>query len=380
MFFRIKIANFANVIELDRHIEILLLKSDCVIVPGLGGFIASHIAARFDDNDSMFIPPVRTLGFNPKLRVNDSLLVQSYSETYDISYPEAFSRIENEVNELKQHIANNGSYELCDVGTLYINKDGNIEFKPCEAGILTPELYSLSSFEMKKIAALNVNVHDKKEKKAATVPFTASHAHIEQGLPHAQKPEIHTAEETNKNDGKIQIRISAVRNFAAAVVAIILFMLLGTPVNENNNTLRTSNFDNGIINRLVNESYTKAAKSDTETSLKAKPAAKAVTTKERPATNKTEAKAAKIQKVVEVSANNYYCIVLASRVTKANADAFVKSLIKKGFDKASVLTEKNRAIKVIYGKYETRNDAYNALKDLRGNENFYDAWVYQVKN
>ena len=131
-------SNFAHVIELERHIEILLLKSDCVIVPGLGGFIASHEAARFDEADSMFIPPVRTLGFNPKLSINDSLLVQSYSEAYDLSYPEAYNRIENEVNELRQHIANNGSYELCDIGTLYLNDDGNMEFTPCEAGILTP--------------------------------------------------------------------------------------------------------------------------------------------------------------------------------------------------------------------------------------------------
>ena len=79
-------------IDLDRHIEILLLKSDCVIVPGLGGFVASHVAARYDAGDKMFIPPLRTLGFNPKLSVNDSLLVQSYSDAYDMSYPDALAR------------------------------------------------------------------------------------------------------------------------------------------------------------------------------------------------------------------------------------------------------------------------------------------------
>ena len=112
-------------IELDRHIEILLLSNDCVIVPCLGGFVASHVSARYDDNDNMFIPPLRTLGFNAKLNVNDSLLVQSYAETYDISYPEAYTRIENEVNELKQHLANNGSFMLNGIGTLYMNKEGN---------------------------------------------------------------------------------------------------------------------------------------------------------------------------------------------------------------------------------------------------------------
>ena len=92
-------------IELDRHIEILLLSNDCVIVPGLGGFMTHHVGARYDDKDQMYLPPLRTLGFNPQLTMNDSLLVQSYIEAYDISYPEALRRIESEVEEVKQHIS-----------------------------------------------------------------------------------------------------------------------------------------------------------------------------------------------------------------------------------------------------------------------------------
>ena len=85
-----KWSNFALVIELDRHIEILLLDNDCVIVPGFGGFVAHHVEARYDKSDNSFLPPLRSLGFNPHLKnINDSLLAQSYVEAYDISYPEA---------------------------------------------------------------------------------------------------------------------------------------------------------------------------------------------------------------------------------------------------------------------------------------------------
>ncbi|MQO83477.1 SPOR domain-containing protein, partial [Prevotella copri] len=34
--------------RLERHIEILLLSNDCVIVPGFGGFMAHHVDARYD--------------------------------------------------------------------------------------------------------------------------------------------------------------------------------------------------------------------------------------------------------------------------------------------------------------------------------------------
>jgi hypothetical protein len=89
-----------------------------VIIPDLGGFMAHHMDARYDDEEQLFLPPYRTLGFNPQLKINDSLLVQSYIEAYDISYPEALRRIEGEVEELCQHINNQGHYELTDIGTL----------------------------------------------------------------------------------------------------------------------------------------------------------------------------------------------------------------------------------------------------------------------
>ena len=91
--------------ELSRHIEILLLNNDCVIVPGFGGFMAHHRPAEYVDEAGMFYPPQRTLGFNSQLRLNDSLLAQSYVEAYDISYPEAVRRIEEEVAEIKQTIS-----------------------------------------------------------------------------------------------------------------------------------------------------------------------------------------------------------------------------------------------------------------------------------
>ena len=103
-----KSCTFALVIELERHIEILLLSNDCVIVPDLGGFMAHHLEARYDDEECMFLPPQRTLGFNPQLKLNDSLLAQSYVEAYDISYPEAIRRIEAEVAEVRQYLDNAG--------------------------------------------------------------------------------------------------------------------------------------------------------------------------------------------------------------------------------------------------------------------------------
>lgn len=359
-----KSINFAFVIELERHIEILLLKCDCVIVPGLGGFVASHVNARYDEGDNMFIPPLRTLGFNPKLNLNDSLLAQSYSEAYDISYPEACVRIDNEVNELKQAISNKGSYELSGIGVLYLNGDGHIEFTPCEAGILTPDLYSLSSFEMKRgWKPEAVEAQDKEPAgKAKMIPF-----------PVAELGSVEPETKRNTESDKIlQIRVSAIRNFVAAVIAVVIFLALGTPVNENSDAVRTSSIEGGVIHNLIGKGYNNIRYGKTiDVSGKMKDTVKA------------EAVSDTVQRVAPkaetASADSFY-IVLASRVTKSNADEFVNRLAAKGLTKAGVLVEKNNSVKVVYGRFADEGEAYDTLNGMRGNDVFSEAWVYHVKN
>ena len=55
-------------IELAQHIEALLLENDCVIVPGFGGFVAHYAPATHVKEENLFLPPTRTIGFNPQLK------------------------------------------------------------------------------------------------------------------------------------------------------------------------------------------------------------------------------------------------------------------------------------------------------------------------
>lgn len=376
--FKIKRANFALVIGLERHIEILLLSNDCVIVPGLGGFIASHVPARYDDGDSLFLPPLRTLGFNSKLTLNDSLLVQSYSEYYDISYPEALTRIESESNELMQHIKNSGSYELNDIGTLYLNEDGNIEFTPCEAGILTPELYSLSSFEMQKKSAFGANTNENTTKRNSK-RNDIKDAQAAKDKQEKAKTEDADAQIETQNERTIKIKLSWLRNVAATFIAIIMFFAISNPVNNSDKPLKMGSIDNGVISQLMTNGSKNTAAKTTESVKKAQE--KPINTVESVAEVKAEeAKATTVeaQEQAEVE-RDYYCIVLASQVAKANAEAFATMLIKKGYGETKVLNETKRSTKVVFGHYKTQSEAYNKLNDLRDSEYFTEAWVYQVK-
>ena len=135
--------------DLEKHIARLLLDNDCVIVPGFGGFMAHSIPAKYDEDTCLFTPPIRIVGFNPQLTMNDSLLAQEYVNTYDISFPEALKQIATDVESLKRRIDEERIYELLGIGKFIINDDSSLKFVPEETGVITPALYGLDAITVK---------------------------------------------------------------------------------------------------------------------------------------------------------------------------------------------------------------------------------------
>ena len=350
MFFSEKRINFAHMIELDRHIEILLLSNDCVIVPGLGGFMTHHVEAHYDADDQMFLPPLRTLGFNPQLTMNDSLLVQSYIEAYDISYPEALRRIENEVEELKQHIETAGYYELNDIGELSLNEEGKYLFTPCEAGILTPELYGLSSFEITPVETETAVVVEAEKEKNETEEKAAP----------ALVPL--TTDEVDDEERALVIKMSWIRNTVAVAAAVLAFFLMTTPVSNSESTqVNMGGLNNPL---LVSKPHKSVVKPDTTLKI---------------ATDTTTANKAVAEVKKDSIMKTGYCLVLASHVSMKNARAFVDELHKRGFTEAEIFV-RNNVTRVVCGHFDTMNAAYNRLNRIRDNKGFEEAWVLKLKD
>lgn len=363
-----KNSTFALVIELERHIEILLLSNDCVVVPDLGGFVTHYREAYFDDEDNMFLPPLRTLGFNPQLNMNDSLLAQSYIEAYDISYPEAVRRIEAEVAELKLHLSSEGEYELNDIGVLSINEEGKMEFEPCEAGILTPAFYGLSSFEMlPKYGAKTISKLQRPKQTIKTIE-------------EPQDEDIVEETATEEKEETITIQMSWVRNTVAVAAALLAFFMM-TPRIDNGGQPEVSmsqmtlpimtkdtpakpmkKLDAQAIKTAINEC-------DTATADVVIPAAD-MEKAEKPAATPAQA-------TQKTQPSTTYCIVVASQVSQHNAEAFVKILQQEGIDNVRVNIH-NGIRRVIYGSYTTETEAYRQLQDIRQHERLRDAWVYKL--
>lgn len=345
--------NFASMIELERHIEILLLSNDCVIVPGLGGFMAHHSEARYDDSEQLFLPPLRTVGFNPQLKLNDSLLAQSYIEAYDISYPEAVRRIEEEVNELKQYLRNEGKYELNDIGVLSLNEENKYNFEPCECGILSPELYGLDTVEIKKLST----------DKPIEIPVS-----VEDNVVETDNADI--AQNDVSDDNMIKIKVAWIRNAVAVAASLIAFLFITTPISNSNNTYIAGNVSNNALSNMNpssgSERIHKLSTEDIQKAVSQKDSINAVETSLK-------------QKQDSIAQDlGGYCIVLASRTTKKNANVYIEELHGKGYDKAQIYIS-NNIVRVVYGNYHSEQEAYSALNSFRGDDYFEQAWVYKRK-
>ena len=349
-----------------------------MIIPGFGGFIAHHVDAHYDEADRLWLPPYRTLGFNHQLTLNDSLLVQSYVEAYDMSYPDALRQIESEVEELKGILRSEGEFEMDGVGTLSVNIEGNIEFEPCEAGILSPEVYGLSDFSFKRL---------KDAKPLIEVTSTVSKAKVETvEQDEEQYPallDFTTDEDTEEESRAVVIKMSWVRNAVAIAAAVACFFLLATPIaNSNLGNKTMSQLQGNIIYKLMpkDSNMTPAqpvSEAEEISEAKEEIKEKVVTPKDASVASNNDVKAAEV-KAVEVKKDTY-CIVLASQVKRSNAEEFVSQLKKRGITDARIYVE-NNTLRVICGGYNNEADAYSHLNKIASDIDFSDAWVYQIKD
>lgn len=313
--------------QLEKHIEVLLLTNDCVIVPGLGGFVAHHVASRYDDRDHSFVPPTRTLGFNPQLVINDSLLAQSYVDAYDIGYPEAMKRIEEEVSELKRLLSETGEYEFHGLGKLAFNDEGHMVFEPYYSGILSPNLYGLGLLEFERIST-------------PIFQLTNASQHL-----------------TSSSERVVTIKVKTLRKIAVAAVAIFGFFLFANPFSH---TQEATHAEASFLGGWLKPS------SQTEI-LNTNDMAPAV----------SEQTVQFTQEEVQAEFQEDYQIVLACKIPKANALMIIEELKSDGLT-ANVM-EAQGDVKVVYGHYASRTDAYQEMKQLSGHKYFNSAWILKSK-
>ena len=116
-------------VSVEKFIEKLLLKHDCVIMPGLGGFVTHYEPPYRDEESGLFYPPTRTIGFNARLKINDGLLVQAYMQAFDTNYPEANRMVEREIERVKELLHSQGAFDFLCFRPLCCSRQGYTTYR-----------------------------------------------------------------------------------------------------------------------------------------------------------------------------------------------------------------------------------------------------------
>jgi nucleoid DNA-binding protein len=137
------------VMEMVDLVADLLFKHNCVIVPGLGGFVSNYSKAEFKEEYQTILPARKRIAFNEKLHENDGLLINHVAKTKGISYSEAEVEVNKFVEYASERIHHHKSFEFKNVGTFYYTRENNVVFVPYEGINMLTDSYGLTPLKLR---------------------------------------------------------------------------------------------------------------------------------------------------------------------------------------------------------------------------------------
>lgn len=144
-------------IDLIGHIEYLILRHDCVVIPGIGALIAHRTPARIEPETGIMFPPRRSLSFNAAITHNDGLLATSVARKEGIPYEAALSAVTEKVNEMQSLVQSQGELAIGRIGVLkHTNDDRSTYlFDPFTTTNISPSLTGLAPINIRTLAELS---------------------------------------------------------------------------------------------------------------------------------------------------------------------------------------------------------------------------------
>ncbi len=143
--------------NLANHINDLLYRYNCVIIPDFGGFVTNKISAKMNKTSNTFYPPAKQITFNSHLKVNDGLLANYIASSENISFEKASNILAISVIKWKNEIKTK-PIQIAAVGVLTLNESGQIIFEPNKKINYLTESFGLTPIESESITRNKAHV------------------------------------------------------------------------------------------------------------------------------------------------------------------------------------------------------------------------------
>jgi hypothetical protein len=309
------------------YIEELLYRYNCVVVPEFGAFLTQNKPAYIHRATNTISPPAKLISFNEQLSSNDGLLVSYMASAEEFSYEEMLKNVLEESKHWKQQLHKGERLTLDNIGELWLNREGKIQFQPAKKVNYLTSSFGLSSIITSSITreVLKEEVVELEEK----IPF------------------IITPEERSKGSYR------EVLKYAAVVLLAISTGLTGFKLY--NQTLSDQQMVHQQAQEIVAKNIQEA------TFFNSKPFELPVLSID----------------VDKKEVGRHHIIAGAFRF-RENADKKIRQLRNKGYQADYLGQNKFGLHQVTYGSYQDPKEALKILKQIRQTDSS-DAWLLSRK-
>lgn len=335
--------------QFTSHIDYLIQKHDCVIIPDFGGFVLNRESAHISETGFLIAPRV-IVGFNPDLKYNDGLLAESYMNVYSISYDAACKKIAEAVNRLNTILNFRQPIQIGNLGKLSLDSENHISFMPNNNLSLSyPETFGLSNLAIKRLLDIE------------NIPVSL-----------------------NPVKRKRPIFQQILTGIGAAAASILIFFVASTPIAENQqDNIQMSGFltpkielTNSIDKSVDTETETLNISTETPSAKEIEISTKVANTVTLKEVTPTETKQ-KENKAPEIKQNtSKYYIIIGSPGNKRDAQSALKRLKQQGYASANVIESSDRT-RIYVASFNNKDQANKYLQSFRReNPTMSDAWLY----
>ena len=154
--------------KIAKYVGDLLYNYECVVIPGLGGFLTSDKPATINSASNLFKPPFKQVLFNAYLKTNDGLLVNYVAREEGVEYKAAKEQVDKFVLLCDKALKDGKRINFHKIGYVYLNKNQQVSFEQDNSANYNPDAFGLTSFISPAI--YKVTPEEKLREKVAPAP------------------------------------------------------------------------------------------------------------------------------------------------------------------------------------------------------------------
>lgn len=315
-----------------------------VILPGFGNLEVILPEGAQTPTGNRFLPPGTRVRFDKSYSKDDGLLAEALVSGEQLDFDEAQQRVLELVDAIKFSLDKGEEYVLMEAGSFSRDSEGKIRFLADPDWVLEPEQYGLESMELLELEDLPIDKEEVKETVSKEAPKITPLA--------SPRP-------------KPKPRNWRVIWLVAALLIVVLVVLVIIPPREDESGERRSMFRKKADQELVEQDQavdeqqsdrTEDQASDTETVVP-----------------EAESEVEQEQSQSPEPSNSFF--IIAGSFTKLkNASDLQDQLNARGY-KAEVMITENRMYRVSVASYATKEEAENALSQLKSEPGLQSCWL-----